>query len=333
LSPELLCDTRRSYSKAVLGGSLLAFALLAHGSTAFSILGLALLVFFFRSRLIWSKGIWVSLLSCFFLYLPWTLYQKFYDPPGDRLLKWHLAGVTRATPVPFGKTLAKAYSELSVEQIIDYKVRNLDTVINGQAAYWSGVETMLTHLGTHDAKDAALLEQTAEGLRALCFFQTAPCLGLLMWGPVALLAGTKQRLRSREWKAAAVLYLYVGFTVVAWCILSFGPGTTIIHQGSYTLMLLAFTASTLSFWVVSPLLATVIALLQIALNVLFYGIFMREPPAGGTISQQSLHGGMFALFCCSVILPVSLLRRARGLAPTHSISTECGCEEKNTRGE
>ena len=28
------------------------------------------------------------------LYAPWLAYQRLYDPPGDRLLKWHLAGVT-----------------------------------------------------------------------------------------------------------------------------------------------------------------------------------------------------------------------------------------------
>jgi hypothetical protein len=30
------------------------------------------------------------------LLLPWALYQAFYDPPGNRLIKMHLAGVERA---------------------------------------------------------------------------------------------------------------------------------------------------------------------------------------------------------------------------------------------
>jgi hypothetical protein len=318
LSPDLLRDITSRPSKAALGGALLAFALLAHGGAAFSVIGLGITVLLVHPRLALRKGVWVAVLACVCLYVPWTLYQKLYDPPGDRLLKWHLAGVTRVNSVPFGKTLVTAYSDLSFQQVINYKRRNLDAVVNGKGAYWSGLETLVTHMGKHNPEDAKLVQQTAQGLRALCFFQTAPCLGFLMFGPVALLVGISRRFRSQEWKAASTLYLYVGFTVVVWCLLSFGPATTIIHQGSYAAMLLAFAAPILTFWASSPLLARLIALLQVALNTLLYGILMCEPPPGGPTSQLPVHVGMFALFTLSVILLTILLRHFRSWPPSEA---------------
>jgi hypothetical protein len=326
LSPELLRDITRSPFKAAVGGALLAFGMLSHGGVAFSVLGLAATILVLvRARIIFSKGVWISILACFCLYLSWTLYQKFYDPPGDRLLKWHLAGVTRADPLPFGKTLVKAYSELSWQQLVDYKLRNLDVVTSGKGAYWSGIGTILTHIGKHKPEDAQLVQQTAAGLRALCFFQTAPCLGFLMFGPLALLVGITRRFRSQEWKAAFILYVYVGFTIAIWCLLSFGPATTIIHQGSYAVMVSTFAAAILALWAISPVLARAMALFQIILNILLYGILMRELPAGAATSQRPGQVGMFALLTLSVILLAVLSRHLKSFTPPktkHSLSPQ-----------
>jgi len=39
-------------------------------------------------------------------YLPWSAYQKYVDPPGNRLLKIHLAGVIPVIREPPGKRFA-----------------------------------------------------------------------------------------------------------------------------------------------------------------------------------------------------------------------------------
>jgi hypothetical protein len=44
------------------------------------------------------------------LALPWTAYQKFHDPPGHRLLKWHLAGRIEPDPAGVGTALRDAYT-------------------------------------------------------------------------------------------------------------------------------------------------------------------------------------------------------------------------------
>jgi hypothetical protein len=313
LSPDLLRDITSRPAKAVLGGALLAFALLAHGGAVFSVIGLGITVLFIHPRVLFRKGAWVTVLACVCLYLPWTLYQKLYDPPGDRLLKWHLAGVTRVNSVPFGKALVAAYSNLSFQQVIDYRLQNLDTVANGKGAYWTGLQTIVTHIGKHSPEDVRLVQQTAQGLRALCFFQTAPCLGFLMFGPIALFVGISRRLRSEEWKAASLLYLYVGLSLLVWCLLLFGPATAIIHQGSYAVILLSFTAAILAFWTISPWLARAMAFFQILVSVLLYGILMREPLPSDPASQLPVQVGTFALFTVSVILLIVLSSRFRSV--------------------
>ena len=54
----------------------------------------------------------------------WTqdlIYQKFFDGPGDRLLKWHLAGHVPITNDNFIKVLFDKYSSFSIQSFLDYK--------------------------------------------------------------------------------------------------------------------------------------------------------------------------------------------------------------------
>jgi hypothetical protein len=76
---------------AILSGSLLAFGLLAHGGAVFAVLGAAVTLLLIRVR-IPPRHVAILLAVAFVLYLPWLLYQHFYNPQGNRLLKWHLAG-------------------------------------------------------------------------------------------------------------------------------------------------------------------------------------------------------------------------------------------------
>ena len=72
--------------------SAVAFTLLSHGAGLFAVLGLVTL--FWVRRKEWQvRDIIITAAVAGLIYFPWMAYQKFYDPPGDRLIKWHLAGV------------------------------------------------------------------------------------------------------------------------------------------------------------------------------------------------------------------------------------------------
>src|SRR6185295_10615381 len=76
----------------LLAGAIFAgLAWLSHGGAAFSLIAVAPWVLW---RVFRGEGrAWLAAAAVFLLLaVPWFAYQRFYDPPGDRLLKWHLGG-------------------------------------------------------------------------------------------------------------------------------------------------------------------------------------------------------------------------------------------------
>ena len=73
---------------AVLAG----LAWLSHGGTVFSLLALGIMGLVWRP---WPsvRALAAAALTFVLLAAPWTAYQKLYDPPGDRLVRWHLGGI------------------------------------------------------------------------------------------------------------------------------------------------------------------------------------------------------------------------------------------------
>ena len=90
-----------------------SLGMLSHGGSMFAIAGAAFAYLLLRRSLdlkLWS----IILASAFLLYLPWMFYQKLYEPPGDRLLKYHLAGVEPLDARSFGQVVAQAYGTLTL---------------------------------------------------------------------------------------------------------------------------------------------------------------------------------------------------------------------------
>ncbi len=282
-------------------GALLCFSLLSHGGTVFALVPMVLLIPLFtlpwKNKRSWDvKRICAAGLVAFVLYFPWILYQKYYDPPGNRLLKMHLATVDQVDSRSFLETVRTSYGALSFRQILDYKYANLRTAFGGGSANLVGVAALVQALFARDglSKAAAI----AVGLRGEAFFFIAPCLGLFIVAPYALIAGVAKRFRSDEWRTACALWILVFTSILFWCILMFGPAKTIIHTGAYSTILLAFAGSVVSLWALSPFLAWLVSLLQIALNFLLYGLLLRVPYPDGPLPEGVTH--LDTLLLCSV---------------------------------
>ena len=71
----------------ILAVALATLSMLAHGGTAFALLALAPFVYLERRR-ITARSVILCAAAAAALYLPWTLFQHFVDPPGNRLIKW-----------------------------------------------------------------------------------------------------------------------------------------------------------------------------------------------------------------------------------------------------
>ena len=118
-------------------GSAGAFSLLSHGAALFALFGLITL--FWVRRKEWSlRDILITFAFTVLIYYPWVGYQKFYDPPGDRLIKWHLAGV-----VPLDETRSAAamlvaeYQKAGLHGFAMNKLHNLRLLL-GDATDWHG---------------------------------------------------------------------------------------------------------------------------------------------------------------------------------------------------
>lgn len=208
----------------LLGG----LAMLGHAGSAFALLGLALWYLWRRCPGGWAYMVRAGgiLIACL---VPWVLYQKVFDPPGDRLLKWHLAGAPNPTASSFGSVLVHAYRTLGWKSWL--------------AGRWENVSHLFFGPGWHSlAKMAAGMRTTLAGghmegwmraaleLRVNQMFLFFPSLGILLAGLLPLArpgaaAPTIRFARSLLAVATAVLIL--------WCLLMFQPDSTVNHQGTY----------------------------------------------------------------------------------------------------
>lgn len=286
---------RTSNWACILAGVLLAWALLAHGASAFAVLGAAVCMLVFRRRMPVRK---LALLigATLIAYAPWTLYQTFYDPPGNRLLKMHLAGVDAIDNRSFPATLLEAYSHLTPRQFIHDKIDNLKTLGQNSGNFWIEIVDLATHFRKPDTP-----QWISAAMRGWMFFHFIINLGFLMVGPFFLLAGIARRYRTLEWRAAAMMWIYVVITTAVYCLLKFTPGTTIIHAGTYATVLLAYLGSVLAVWAFSRRLALVVGCLQIVLHILLYGVFMRGTSPHGLLPLAPIVRGCAALACMALV--------------------------------
>ena len=84
----------RTSAKCAAGFAGLAW--LSHGSVAFSFLALAPFAAW-KLRRQWRLALPGTVIF-FAMVGPWIAYQKIYDPPANRLFKWHLAGQSERDP-------------------------------------------------------------------------------------------------------------------------------------------------------------------------------------------------------------------------------------------
>jgi hypothetical protein len=292
--------SNRHWSIGALAGVLLSLAMLSHGGSMFGVAG-AVGAYLLLRRALEVKFFGCMLASAIVLYLPWMLYQKFYEPPGDRLLKYHLAGAEDLDSRTFGQAVADAYGKLTFRAWATDRIDNLLTVVDHQADYWRDTLALLSPNGREPSNWRSEVATKAEELRAMNFFYLFPCMGPLLAAFVALGVGWLRRVTGAEWQAALRLWLFIAGTTLVWCLLMFKPGSTVIHQGTYALVLLFAAAALLTLWALSPLLAVMLASFSAALHVLLYVVLMRQSGLRDVLQENSLDLGFLSLSALSLL--------------------------------
>ncbi|SDY48199.1 hypothetical protein [Herbiconiux ginsengi] len=203
------------------------FGVLAHGAAAFALPALVV-VGLYALRGIGRRSafapIAVGASIGLALYLPWIAYQRFVDPPGDRLLKWHLAGVTTPTDTSFLHVLASQYFRQPISEALDARVQNLVTFLGLDQGHLVFPFNQLTTIGFR-----------TEDWTSTLFALGAVALGSL----VAMLVWSAVRFRSLTVldKERLLLIGAMMLSVVVWGLLLFSPNATIVAQGSHSWML------------------------------------------------------------------------------------------------
>ncbi|MEA2928389.1 MAG: hypothetical protein QOG38_817 [Hyphomicrobiales bacterium] len=276
----------RPAAAGVLIGGLAALAVLSHGSSAFALIGFAIAVVLFWA---WPsvKTMVAAAATLAALYVTWILYQRFIDPPGDRLLKWHLAGVIDVDQRGLFTTLRESYAALSWRDYSTGKLENLKALIGTWPANLAEIARLV-------AGDAGI----APAVRIADFFQFLPSLHVFSLALiVALVLLPFMRADERPQRDFA-LRMIVALTAIFanFVILIFIPGQTINHVGTYAshIMATAFAIAVLS--VRAPALALGFVGLQTITISAVYVVTIPHDPAFWPlwITGIAAAGGLFA---------------------------------------
>jgi hypothetical protein len=275
----VLVDLRRTRSAAaslMTAGALATLGMLSHGAAVFAMPVLAWALYRVR-RSVSLRAVAGAALVSFLTYLPWVLYQRLGDPPGDRLLKWHLAGVTEPTDRSFSETLVHAYTDVSLRTLLEYKLTNLAAPFGKWplAGVWD--------VGT-DPYDRRVAE----------FFVLTPAIGL---GTVAVAYLAVRALRALRrpdrgggfTRTSAGLLLAVAGSLLLWCLALYLPHATSIHQGSHVPVLLLLLLPFAELARTRPAWAAVLLTLQCALLLVTY---VPDTTSSGPASAFSVGMGL-----------------------------------------
>jgi hypothetical protein len=306
LSPEWQRD-RRDYRVAALIGALLALSMLSHGSSIFGVIPLIIFAAF-RGIPSW-RWLAAALAGLLLFYVPWTAYQHWEDPPGNRLLKWQLGGKTEVNAEGTLEAIENGYSEVGFSGAVDLKEENFE-----EMAGWPRTRN------EYDAATAALDEGkpgiAMEKVRWDRFFSLFPFLGILLLGPIAMIVAwlVKKRRdpegwRERgEWRFALLCFAFFAIACVSWGLLLFGTpdSRTTIHVGSLAVPLLGLVGCIVGMRSVYPRAGIALALVNVVFVLFLYAPSLT-PPEG--TSYSFLNGLLAALSLVGI--GYVILREAR----------------------
>jgi hypothetical protein len=300
LSPEWRRD-RRDWRVGALIGALLALSMLSHGSSAFGVIPLIVFAAF-RGVPDW-RWLAIALGALLVVYIPWTAYQHWEDPPGNRLLKYQLGGETEVNSEGTFEAIENGYSRVGFDGAVDLKEENFEEMAGWPRTkneFDPAVEALET------GKPGIVLEK----VRWDRFFSLFPFLGLALLGPIAMIIAwlAKKKRDPDEWRFALLCFAFFAIACVSWGLLLFGTpeSRTTIHVGSLAVPLLGLVGGFVGMRAVYPRAGIVLALVNV-IFVLFLYAPSLTPPADTRYSLLNITLTVLSLAGIAVVI----LREAR----------------------
>jgi hypothetical protein len=174
-----------------------------------------------------------ALLVCALLLAPWLAYQRVIAPPGNRLLKWHLAGVIDIDQRSFRQAMVDQYTKPPLREILANKRSNIRELVNPERF----LADVVPVLGSDTSIDR---------VRQREFGSLGNAASISMVGLVMGLAGWVVKRRSSRELVVGLLGLAAGsLATLLWCVALYGPNATLPHQGSLAVPLVLIGSSAL----------------------------------------------------------------------------------------
>lgn len=317
LTAAILCTRQSAHlmtsrTAGLLVGLAIGTAMMTHPGSLFALIGVVgvIAVLWLLPRLrptgwrppTW-RFLWPAAVAAVLSYEPWSAYyQKHYQPPANALTELQLAEVHG--PVP-GKTatqvIIQAYQKAGLHTAISNKIANVKEPFTHLLDYPRWCAAVVYHMLTGHPGTAA--KDAAEIINAQ-FFLIGVIVGFAGWGLLALYGralwefglrvrarftrdgGQPPRLTPSSYSQEYVLLGVIGISYIVWCLVLFGPGSTIAHQGTYFYEPVLIALGVIGFWSVSHRLAAVVVVVSAAFTLWLY---VRFTPVATVPNQTWLY--------------------------------------------
>ncbi|HKO39187.1 MAG TPA: hypothetical protein VJU14_12545 [Solirubrobacterales bacterium] len=291
---------RHSLWAAALVAALCGAAMLGHGSSIFGIIPLAA-VAAYRGLPSW-RWLGVAALVGVLFMAPWSAFQKYEDPPGNRLAKWTLAGAVEVDDRGTMEAIVDAYREEGLGGALHNKGQNFATVSGGTMAP-KAIEAAL---------DTGKLSEVARALRVVFFYYLLPSMGLLLLAPFAMALRRRNR-GSPEFGFALACFLVAFVGTVVWALLVFGNTNdrTLLHIASYLIPILGMAGAVAGLRATFPRFALWYVGAASALSLALYAPVL-DPLPGTEYSTASAVLSALALAAFVAVALVGSGRAAEG---------------------
>ncbi len=237
---------RRQPPMIVLLGALAGLAFLSHGTGVWGLIPVAA-VALWRGLPNW-RWLCGAATAMLVLVIPWMVFQHFENPPGDRLLKWSLAGVVEPDERGAVETIVDEYRRVGVGGALENKFQNFLTMAGGSpfdrpAQEGEPFGNVVTELGdTASATAEGKLALAVSKVREIRYWHLLWTLGILLLALPLIAFG---RLRGNwrddaDWRFAGLCLAVCGIGALAWGLLMFGneAGRAIVITASLAFPLL-----------------------------------------------------------------------------------------------
>jgi hypothetical protein len=291
---------------AVLAGAVAGLALLTHGGCLFALVGSTVAFLLLRPGAA-LRMLPAAALGGAIAYLPWLLYQRLLDPPGDRLLKWHFAGQVEATADSFPTALAKAWQATGPEAWLHGRLANLQLIVDGSLRFFADAGRLAL-----DPGNPALIARMVDS----GFFATSYSAWFFSPAWLALLLPLAWRRRGRLPAGSGALALALVAGLLFWALAMFAPSSTVVHQGSH------FLAIALQWLVAGLMLALAPRLFaaMLAGNVLvFLALYVFDRPLA-TLTWPALYAAVATTLLAALALACRAAATPSGIIPASPAS-------------